>query len=193
MSPRAESHGPAVACPRDDGHRPTAPAGDAGASAVEFALLLPIFLMLVFGGIYGGIAIDHKIGITQAAREGARFGSTLPIPPQPGQTEADWLGQVLTATESAAYNDITPGADSSTICVAFVDPTNATNTQFVTMSSSGAPATPASPCLTPSTSLGATQFVQVDIGRDVVFDIGIARWPLRVTSSAVVQYERPGP
>jgi len=44
-----------------------------GASAVEFALVLPIFLMLVFGIFQFGIAFNNWIAITHAAREGARL------------------------------------------------------------------------------------------------------------------------
>ena len=43
-----------------------------GAAAVEFALLLPLLLLLVFGIIDFGRAINAQITITQAAREGAR-------------------------------------------------------------------------------------------------------------------------
>ena len=44
-----------------------------GASAVEFALVLPIFVMLVFGIFQFGIAFNNWIAITHAAREGARL------------------------------------------------------------------------------------------------------------------------
>jgi len=46
-----------------------------GASAVEFALVLPIFLMLVFGIFQFGIAFNNWIAITHAAREGARLAA----------------------------------------------------------------------------------------------------------------------
>jgi Flp pilus assembly protein TadG len=45
---------------------------DRGAAAVEFALLLPLLLLLVFGIIDFGRAINAQITINQAAREGAR-------------------------------------------------------------------------------------------------------------------------
>jgi Flp pilus assembly protein TadG len=46
-----------------------------GASAVEFALVLPIFIMLVFGIFQFGIAFNNWIAITHAAREGARLAA----------------------------------------------------------------------------------------------------------------------
>jgi Flp pilus assembly protein TadG len=45
---------------------------DRGAAAVEFALLLPLLLLIVFGLIDFGRAINAQITLTQAAREGAR-------------------------------------------------------------------------------------------------------------------------
>jgi Flp pilus assembly protein TadG len=48
-------------------------AGDRGAAAVEFALLLPLLLLIVFGLIDFGRALNAQITLTQAAREGARL------------------------------------------------------------------------------------------------------------------------
>lgn len=48
---------------------------DRGAAAVEFALLLPLLLLLVFGIIDFGRALNAQITLTQAAREGARLES----------------------------------------------------------------------------------------------------------------------
>ncbi len=48
---------------------------DRGAVAVEFALLLPMLLLLLFGIIDFGRALNAQITLTQAAREGARLAS----------------------------------------------------------------------------------------------------------------------
>jgi len=47
---------------------------DDGASAVEFAIVLPLFLLFIFGIIEFGIIMYDKAMITNASREGARFG-----------------------------------------------------------------------------------------------------------------------
>lgn len=46
---------------------------DRGAAAVEFALMLPLLLLLVFGIIDFGRALNAQVTLTQAAREGARL------------------------------------------------------------------------------------------------------------------------
>jgi hypothetical protein len=46
-----------------------------GASAVEFALVAPILIMLVLGIIQFSIAYNDLQGVHAAAREGARYGS----------------------------------------------------------------------------------------------------------------------
>ena len=45
-----------------------------GASAVEFAIVLPLFLVLTFGIIEFGVIMYNKAILTNASREGARFG-----------------------------------------------------------------------------------------------------------------------
>ena len=44
---------------------------------VEFAIVLPIFLLLLLGIAQGGIAFNNYIQLTDATRAGARFGAPL--------------------------------------------------------------------------------------------------------------------
>jgi len=46
--------------------------GQEGAAAVEFALLLPLLVLLLFGFIQFGLAFNTRIQATNAAREAAR-------------------------------------------------------------------------------------------------------------------------
>ena len=46
-----------------------------GASAIEFALVLPIFVSVIFAIFQFGIAFNNWIAITHAAREGARLAA----------------------------------------------------------------------------------------------------------------------
>jgi Flp pilus assembly protein TadG len=54
-----------------------------GAAAIEFALVLPILLLLVFGIIEFGFALYNKEVITNASREGARYGIIMACPTRP--------------------------------------------------------------------------------------------------------------
>ena len=49
--------------------------GEKGTSAVEFAIILPILVMLVFGIFEFGLAFNNYIALTHAAREGARLAA----------------------------------------------------------------------------------------------------------------------
>ncbi|MGD9798357.1 MAG: TadE/TadG family type IV pilus assembly protein, partial [Acidimicrobiia bacterium] len=49
-----------------------------GAAAVEFALILPVLVLLVFGIIEFGMAFKSSLTVTSATRSGARTASALP-------------------------------------------------------------------------------------------------------------------
>lgn len=81
---------------------------DRGAAAVEFALLLPLLVLLVFGMIDFGRAINAQITITQAAREGAR---ALALGQSTYQTRASQAGIGLGLTTA----DVTDLPDSNNV------------------------------------------------------------------------------
>src|SRR5512138_711489 len=51
-----------------------------GAAAVEFAILLPLFIMFVWGAIEFGLAFYTQEVLTNATREGARAGIVQQTP-----------------------------------------------------------------------------------------------------------------
>jgi Flp pilus assembly protein TadG len=51
--------------------------GQRGQTMVEFAIVLPIFLLLLLGIAQGGIAFNNYIQLTDATRAGARYGAPL--------------------------------------------------------------------------------------------------------------------
>jgi len=57
------------------GARHPGAAGEGAQSLVEFALMIPFFLILVFGIIDFGLGLRAYITVTQAAREGARYAA----------------------------------------------------------------------------------------------------------------------
>ncbi len=61
--------------------RPMRMFNERGASAVEFALLLPLLMMILFGIIEFGMALYRQAILTNASREGARLGIVQSVPP----------------------------------------------------------------------------------------------------------------
>jgi hypothetical protein len=61
-------------------HRGLAPAAERGATALEFALLLPLLLLMLFGTIDFGYLVNRNTTINNAAREGAREAIFNPDP-----------------------------------------------------------------------------------------------------------------
>ncbi len=51
-----------------------------GAAAVEFAIILPVFVLLLFGMIEWGLLLFNQQVITNASREGARAGIVVGSP-----------------------------------------------------------------------------------------------------------------
>jgi Flp pilus assembly protein TadG len=78
---------------------------DRGATAVEFALLFPLLMLIVFGTIDFGRALNAQITLTQAAREGARIDA-LGEPNVVGQTQNAATGL---SPVSVQYNACPPG------------------------------------------------------------------------------------
>jgi Flp pilus assembly protein TadG len=58
--------------------RSTSRGGARGAALVEFVLIVPIFLLLVFGAIEFASAYNDSAVVADAARAGGRIGSTVP-------------------------------------------------------------------------------------------------------------------
>jgi Flp pilus assembly protein TadG len=68
-----------------------------GVAAVEFALVLPILLLLIFGTVELGVALYDKAVITNASREGARAGIVLKSP-KPTATDIQTVVTNYTST-----------------------------------------------------------------------------------------------
>lgn len=85
---------------------------DHGAAAVEFALVLPVLLLVVFGIIDAGRMLNMQIALTQAAREGVRVTAL-------GGTNADAQARAIEAlypvtAATAAVNASCPAVPTAT-------------------------------------------------------------------------------
>jgi Flp pilus assembly protein TadG len=98
-----------------------------GAAAIEFAILLPLLMLILFGTIEFGLVLYNQEVITNASREGARFGIVIGSPrPSTGQIQ----GVVNTYLTNAGLNSGNAtvsvagaqGASGSDLTVAVVYP-----------------------------------------------------------------------
>ena len=101
-----------------------------GAVAVEFAILVPVFLLLVFGIMDFGHAWYMKQMVSNASREGARYGVRYTtntegnhlIPTSFSPTIASWvINQYSSLLPSDANLQVTPGGAGYTSGTAGAD------------------------------------------------------------------------
>lgn len=83
-----------------------------GIVAVEFAFVLPLLVMLLLGIVTGGVSIAHGVGLSNAVREGARFGATGDA----SATPATWAADTITRVRESQFDD-NGAAKVTAICV----------------------------------------------------------------------------
>src|SRR4051812_19761322 len=75
---------------------------EGGAAAVEFALVAPFLLLLVFGVISYGYMLSFRQALSQGAAEGARAAAVSPLP-DPAAKETAALDAINDALDVDAY------------------------------------------------------------------------------------------
>lgn len=80
--------------------------GERGAAAVEFAILLPVLILILFGITAFGVAFSKYVAYASAAREGARYAAVHCAP----DAEVCTDGLIAARVEAAAVGyPIGPG------------------------------------------------------------------------------------
>ena len=90
-----------------------------GASAIEFAIILPVLILFLFGIIEFGILFYDKAVITNASREGARAGIVYRYPDPVTEDEIQQVvhdycaGHLITFAETPSLTiSTTPGIEA---------------------------------------------------------------------------------
>jgi Flp pilus assembly protein TadG len=103
--------------------------GERGAAMVEFVLILPVFLLIVFGGITAALSYEHKAETVHAVRDGARYGATVPL----GQCDTtascgnrNWAQLVQYVTAQRSDGTLSTDPATNQICVSLVTGTTGT-------------------------------------------------------------------
>jgi Flp pilus assembly protein TadG len=86
---------------------------DRGAAAVEFAIVVPALIVLIFGSIEFGLAVNARTQVSNAAREGVRVAS---------------LGGSVADIQASALNSIGNVSGTKTVTVTCTTPGGATCT-----------------------------------------------------------------
>lgn len=164
---------------------------DRGAALVELAFALPLVLMLILGMISAGIAFNHQLALTHAAREGGRYAATLPVTnflAEPDPMTA-WLDAVALQVINDATGSLGAGIPGHMICVAYVsNGSTAADTTTARRESGGAPAYNSTPCLVDGRPAEERR-VQVTVERNTDFSVVFYSSTLTLDSEAVNRFE----
>lgn len=93
---------------------------DRGAVAVEFALLVPILLVLVFGILNFGVYMSQQLALNNAVRQGARLAVVA------GNVNNQECGQVVSSVQQAAGPAIAMNTGDVAVQVILVRSSDAT-------------------------------------------------------------------
>ncbi len=159
-----------------------------GAALVELALALPLIVMLIVGMVSAGVAYNHQLSLTHAAREGGRYAATLPTT-NFGNIN-DWLDDVAAKVEIDTTGTLAAGTPGYYICVAHIDPAPAgTNQRRV--NNGGAISYDPNPCFADFAPASPADLrrVQVRVGRDADFNALVFSATIPIDAEAVNRFE----
>lgn len=159
----------------------------AGVAAAELVIILPILLALVLGMFSGGIAYDHKLSLTHAAREAGRFGATLPF-----NDATTWLDAVADRAEEAAVGKVSSGEPGRYICVAYAHPAEGIAQRLERTDSGDAISTGDCPNVDDDDLPDDQARAQVRLERDSDFNAFFFSTTITVSSTAVSRHEVTG-
>lgn len=179
------ARGPADERRQESGRR------ERGAALVEFAVIIPLLLVIMLGIITGGIGLNRNISLNNAAREGARYGATLPID---GDMTV-WLNSVADVAIDSATGDLDDGEAGREICVAFVhpagsDPTDQT-TRLVVNEAGLRTVTIGNLCHADGRPNDERR-VQVDVARSTELEVVIWSRDIILEGTSTARFERAG-
>ena len=162
---------------------------ESGAGLIEFAIILPVLVMLLLGIITGGNAYQEKLSLTNGAREGARYGATLPVD---NFTSINlWLDDLSVVAAGAVDDGLGSGVDGRVVCVAYVYPNGSATNDRTTrrrVTGTGTAAYSNSTCFTDGRPV-AERRIQVMLARSSEIDAALFTVPLTLTGKSVARFE----
>ncbi len=98
-----------------DSPDPGCVSSERGAAALEFALLVPLLLMLLLGTITTGLVYSDHLAVTNAAREAARYGAATDA-----TLGSTWATSVQTRVQQVYFNSTGGAPTDDQVCVDLV-------------------------------------------------------------------------
>jgi Flp pilus assembly protein TadG len=157
---------------------------DDAAVLAEFALVVPVLLMLVVGMITSGMVLNRQLSMSYASREAARYGATLPS----DQCEPVSACGGLTWAEvvrSVAVQRGGDGVTTSSVCAALV---SGPGTAPVALTAAHTTAGGTQPCYVDGSADTGLR-VQVAVRRSDSIELIVASLPLIVGAKATARAE----
>jgi Flp pilus assembly protein TadG len=107
-----------------------------GAAAVEFALVVPILILLLIGMVTTAMTYSDHLSATNAVREGSRYGAAADV------SSGGWANSVRDRVKQVYFNaGVT--VTNAQICVRLVKSDGSTAAQSIGTDCGSAPAVPA--------------------------------------------------
>ncbi|MEJ7764142.1 MAG: TadE/TadG family type IV pilus assembly protein [Acidimicrobiales bacterium] len=148
--------------------------GEGGSAIAEMAMVVPLAMALLLGIFTGGSAYFKKISLVDAARDGARYGASLKVPPDGlegwKQAVRDRVAE-LSGGQVAAFE----------VCADLVVPTN-TNTACNVADPKGASSDPSA--LTPAS------VVKVSVSKPTKLEFMFFTMTPTLSAKIAARYER---
>ena len=154
---------------------------------VEFALILPLLMMLILGMFTGGLAYNQKQEMTHATREGARYAATVPLSTT-FSNGGTWQDNVRQLIVDRSNGDLA----SAQVCVSLVSgsPGDVTNpfTVIRTTAAGSAACIPGQTYPTSATDDGRR--VQVTANKPATIELGLfGKYNVTLTTNATAHSE----
>ncbi len=160
--------------------------GDEGASLVEFALIFPVFAMLMLGTITGGLAYNTKLAMTSSSREAVRYAATLAPPNSSTSDRERWADEVHDVAVAAAGGDLGVSDSGRRVCVALISSSASFRRVYDGAAVGGIE--PGASCFTEDPALTGAR-VQVVTTRTSTFEAMVFSRVLTLEHNAVSRYE----
>ncbi len=151
---------------------------------VEMAVIAPVFFMLVFGMLSGGLLYNQKLQLSHAAREGARHAAALSE--AQAFASGNWVENVRSVVIQRSNGELT----AAQVCVALVQgvqPTVVTTTTGTVTTQHSTNGT--QPCYDDSAGGQSQKRVQVQVRKPGTLDVVFFRYPVDLTARSNARHE----